>query len=87
MNGAGEDLYLAVRLAPARWIVSGRKDRDARGRTVAVTDPFYWDAASLPTARPSVAPVQTIRYDGLDRPIEQVNAKGARQVTDYTATR
>lgn len=85
-NGGGESLYAAVRLDAAQWIISGWKDRDGRGRAVAVVDPFDWAGAALPATRPTDAKVvQTIAYDVLDRVVEVRLATGARTLTGYGA--
>src|SRR6185436_12465017 len=63
----------------------GWKERDARGRVVAVSEPFYWDSAALPTARPATASVQTVGYDALDRVVVQTLATGARSAKSYGA--
>ena len=85
-NGVGETLFTALRLADARWIVSGWKERDARGRVVAVSDPFYWNGSDPRAISPEgVQLVQRMRYDGLDRLVEQTAANGSHRQWTYRA--
>jgi RHS repeat-associated protein len=83
-NSAGEELYGATKLG-ARWIVSGWKDRDPRGRVVAVADPFYWDSQTLPTTRPPPVTTDTRTYDALDRVTLHTLATGAKTSFAYVA--
>lgn len=86
-NGAGEKMFDAVRLESARWIISGWQERDGRGRTVVVADPFHWDNASLAqVAVPAPPhPRQTLEYDGFDRLVRQTLPTGAKRLTTYKA--
>src|SRR5207249_7253439 len=68
LNGAGEEMYTAGQIEANRWVVSGWKERDVRGRIVLVADPFYASGAEPPTTRPaSGLSLQTIAYDALGR--------------------
>jgi RHS repeat-associated protein len=84
-NGAGEDLYSATRLDASRWIVGGWKERDAKGRVVYAGDAVEWAQALLPTARPTGMLGQTLRYDALDRLVEQTLPNGAKKSVAYAA--
>jgi RHS repeat-associated protein len=86
-NGAGEALFGAVRLEPAHWIISGWRERDARGRTVVVASPFDWNNASLAsvTVPAPPHPRQTIDYDGFDRVVRQTLPTGAQKTIAYKA--
>ncbi|MBI4511048.1 MAG: VCBS repeat-containing protein [Deltaproteobacteria bacterium] len=83
-NGAGEDLFAATRLLD-RWIVSGWKERDNLGRVTALAQPFYWDGASLPVARPAHASVETRSYDALNRVVTKTLSTGAKTIFTYRA--
>ncbi|WP_375744181.1 FG-GAP-like repeat-containing protein [Corallococcus interemptor] len=69
-NGLGEELYSATRLSADRWIVSGWRERDARGLVVYAADSFHADGA-LPTARPTSAVGQVLTHDARGRPVTQ----------------
>jgi RHS repeat-associated protein len=85
-NGAGEPLFSAIRANPSQWIVSGWKDRDARGRTTQVDDAFYWDNESIATVVPPAdVPYQTVSYDAFDRVVLQVLPTGARKSIAFRA--
>lgn len=86
-NGAGEKLFEALRAAPARWVVSGWQERDARGRTIVVGDPFNWDNVSLVDVAilPPPHPRQTIDYDAHDRVVRRTLPTGAQKVVSYSA--
>ena len=84
-NGVGEEVATAVRLADAQWVVRGVTRRDARGRVSAITEPFYSQGADVPTVTPTGAPATVIKYDALDRPIEQDLASGTWRKTVYAA--
>lgn len=84
-NGAGEAQYEATRLGPARWIVAGWRVRDGRGRVTALAQPFYADGEAPPAELPAGVPVETLRYDAYDRPVEQLLPTGARKQVAYAA--
>jgi RHS repeat-associated protein len=88
-NGAGEDRFSATRLASTRWIISGWKERDSRGKVVRHGDPFYWDgttprSATAPTD-PDLFHAQTLKYDALGRLIEQNLPNGGNKTVTYKA--
>ena len=76
-NGAGETLFKANRLGPARWSVEGWKERDVRGRVVYAADAFYWGDVALPTVRPASTVGQTLTHDALGRLVSQQLPTGA----------
>jgi RHS repeat-associated protein len=82
-NGAGERLYTATRLKPARWILSDWQERDARGKVTYRADAFYWDGTSLPTSLPTQARGQTLAYDALGRLVAQELPTGATKTFSY----
>jgi RHS repeat-associated protein len=83
-DSAGAALYSATRMSPTRWLISGWQDRDVRGRAVASTEPFYWDAAALPIAHPAGVMSKVLnRYDAMDRLVEQTLANGAHSSVRY----
>ena len=87
VNGAGESLYAATRLGPARWIIGGYNERDARGRTIYVADNVEWPSNALPTSRPpgTESRAQTLAYDGLGRLVTQTLPTGAQKQLSYAA--
>jgi RHS repeat-associated protein len=84
LGSAGEDRFGATRLGD-RWIVSGWKEHDDRGRLVSLSEPFYWDAQALPTTRPAGVLVDTRSYDALDRVVTHTLATGASASFSYAA--
>jgi RHS repeat-associated protein len=84
-DSAGDTLFTAGRLSASTWLVTGWHRKDGRGRVHEVLEGFTHDGAGLPAAPPSGVALrkQTIRYDVLDRPTEQVLPTGARTVTTY----
>jgi RHS repeat-associated protein len=85
-NGAGELRYHAVRLDAARWVIGDYQRRDARGRVVEVAEGFYAESAFAAAPGPDVA-TQTLRYDALDRVVEQALATGATKRVEYAPFR
>jgi RHS repeat-associated protein len=86
-DSSGDTLFTAGRLSASKWLISGWQRKDGRGRVREVLEGFTHDGAELPAAPPSGVALrkQTIRYDALDRPYEQVLPTGARTVTTYRA--
>lgn len=86
-NGAGEPLYSATQVRPNAWLVSGWITRDARGRAVAVTEPFEWVGASVRdvAGAPASWPTHTATYDALDRITATRTPTGAERSTAYWA--
>jgi RHS repeat-associated protein len=87
-TSAGEPLFQATRLDAARWLVGGRRQRDALGRTTAISEAFEWQGtlANLTgAALPNTAPVRTVAYDALDRPTVQTIPTGGRNTYAYRA--
>lgn len=86
VNGAGEVLRSAVRVDASAWLVSGAVDRDHKGRVVSRADPYAWSGSDPRwAAAPDSTPRQSLRYDGLDRVVEQTLADGTRQTTSHSA--
>jgi RHS repeat-associated protein len=87
-SSAGEEVFRAVQLADARWLVTGRQVRDAIGRPVAVAEPFEWQgdlAGLIASALPAGTPVRTATYDALDRVIAQSLPTGEHTTHVYRA--
>ncbi|WP_158620001.1 FG-GAP-like repeat-containing protein [Corallococcus sicarius] len=84
-NGAGETLFLANRLGPTRWSVERWQERDARGLVVYAADAYYWDGATLPSARPAAIAGQTMNYDALGRLIAQQLPTGTLRSFSHNA--
>jgi YD repeat-containing protein len=90
LNSAGELLFTATRVDTARWLVDARRMRDARGRTVTITDGYEWQgtlADLVASALPAGTPARTVAYDVRDRPVLQTLADGAQRTTAYAAFR
>jgi len=88
LDSAGEPLFTATRIDSDRWLVSGYRQRDALGRTIAIADAFEWQgaAAALPAAAlPSSVPVRTTTYDALDRPVARTLPTGSVDRITYRA--
>jgi RHS repeat-associated protein len=86
-NGAGEQLYEAVRTGDAGWIVQGMRRRDRRGRVVAVAEPFAASSLAGLTAAPAGTAEQLLTYDAFDRRLSQFLPTGGLRRTDYAAFR
>jgi RHS repeat-associated protein len=82
-DSAGEALYSAAQLDASRWLVSGWKRKDARGRVTEVLEGFT--STGLPVAPPAGLRRQQVHYDALDRPIEQILPGGAKTRTTHRA--
>lgn len=88
LTSAGEPLFTATRLDTTRWLVAERRQRDAQGRTSKLADVYEQTgtlAQLVASALPPAVPAQTLAYDALDRPTEQVLASGARTTYSYRA--
>jgi YD repeat-containing protein len=83
-NGAGEILFTAAPLDTGRFVISDWRERDDRGHTVLVAEPFYAATAS-PAARDSAARVQTMHHDARDRLDRQTLPNGATRVMTFAA--
>ena len=87
-TSASEELFHATQLDTARWIVGNLRQRDALGRTTALSETFEWvgSAAELTaTALPTTGPARTVTYDALDRPVVQTLATGGHKTLAYRA--
>ncbi len=88
MNSAAEPLFTMTRLGDATWLVDGRRERDALGRTVAVANAYEASgtlADLIASALPAATPTQRIAYDALDRPVRQTLPDGAATTRAYRA--
>ena len=86
-DSAGDALYTAGRLDASRWLVTGWKRKDGRGRITEVLEGFTHAAAELPAEPPTGRPLrrQVLRYDALDRVYEHRLPSGAGTRTTYKA--
>ena len=88
LGSAGEPIFSATRLDTTRWLVSNRRQRDAIGRTTAISNTFTWDGqltALVASALPATAAMRTVAYDALDRPTVQTLPDGTRSTRVYRA--
>jgi RHS repeat-associated protein len=76
-DSSGDVLFSAGRLDAGRWLVSGWKRKDGRGRVVEVLEGFTHDSAELPTAPPANLRRQILRYDAMDRAFQHELPTGA----------
>jgi RHS repeat-associated protein len=87
-TSAGEPRFGATRLDAARWLVADRRQRDALGRTISISEAFEvaGDLSALTSGElPTTAPVRTVAYDALDRPTVQTIPTGGHNVFTYRA--
>ncbi len=85
-NSAGEALFTATQVDVSRWIVPAFQARDARGRVVTETRPFYATATDpLVIAVPAATAARTVAYDALDRPVLETQANGGKRRFLYSA--
>lgn len=83
-NGAGEEILSATQLDAAQWNVREFRQRDRRGRVIALASPFVF-AGSDPSlvTPPAGAVTQTLTYDPLDRATDFVLATGEHKRIAY----
>jgi RHS repeat-associated protein len=83
-NGAGEQLLTATRLDVTQWNVGEFRQRDQRGRVIALTSPFAFQGADPSVATPPInAATQRLVYDPLDRVIDEVLPTGSHKRATY----
>jgi RHS repeat-associated protein len=84
-DSAGDPLFTAARLGTGRWLVSGWKRKDGRGRVIEVLEAFTHDGAELPTAPPADLRRQILRYDAMDRAFQHELPTGGRTSKTFRA--
>jgi YD repeat-containing protein len=83
-NGAGEALFGATPAGDGSWIISGWKERDARGRVTLMVEPFSANTPQ-PTTFDGMARRQTFAYDALARLVLQTLPNMATKKIFYKA--
>jgi len=83
LNGHGELVTAATRLAADRWIVDDARVRDAHGGVVFRAAPFTATGGEPPEAPPAGTAGTTLGYDALDRTVSELLPTGALRATSY----
>jgi RHS repeat-associated protein len=84
-DSSGDALFTAGRLGTNKWLISGWKRKDGRGRVTEVLEGFTHESATLPVAPPASLRRQLLRYDAMDRAYQHELPTGARTTKTFRA--
>jgi RHS repeat-associated protein len=83
-NGAGEEILTATQIDSAQWNIGEVRQRDQRGRVIALTSAFGFAGADPSQATPPAgAATQTLVYDPLDRVTDEALPTGTHKRTTF----